>query len=445
MSTRVILFFFLFFILFFQPLVQGAEESTVLLVEITGTIDESTVEIIQDSFSSANNMNAEIIILLLETPGGGLDQTFRIEELIADSSIPVVGYVYPEGAAAWSAGTFILMSTHIAAMSEFSVIGSCQPVQVTATGTELINDTKTINALVSWMQERANKFNRNQTVAKEFITKNRNLNATDALRLDVVEYVAKDVSSLLDQIDGKTIELREGNVTISVSDATIEQYDIPLQIQFLRFISNPLLTSILLMLGIFALIFGISAPGFGAEVFGVIAIVLSLAGSGFAISEISLIFLAVGGILLLLELFVIPGFGVVGVGGIISLFIGAVFLVPTYATREWVINTAWIDTIIIVLLVLVGLFAGFFIFLIYKVLEIRKKKQAIGVFTGETAETIDAIGPGKNGYVRFRGELWNAKAESFIPVGTKVTIDKKDGSVLTVHPVEKDEKTGTKH
>jgi membrane-bound serine protease (ClpP class) len=142
---------------------------------------------------------------------------------------------------------------------------------------------------------------------------------------------------------------------------------------------------------------------------------------------------------------VIPGFGVVGVGGIISLFIGAVFLVPTYATREWVINTAWIDTIIIVLLVLVGLFAGFFIFLIYKVLEIRKKKQAIGVFTGETAETIDAIGPGKKGYVRFRGELWNAKAESFIPVGTKVTIDKKDGSVLTVHPVEKDEKTGTKH
>jgi membrane-bound serine protease (ClpP class) len=250
---------------------------------------------------------------------------------------------------------------------------------------------------------------------------------------------------LLDQIDGKTIELREGNVTISVSDATIEQYDIPLQIQFLRFISNPLLTSILLMLGIFALIFGISAPGFGAEVFGVIAIVLSLAGSGFAISEISLIFLAVGGILLLLELFVIPGFGVVGVGGIISLFIGAVFLVPTYATREWVINTAWIDTIIIVLLVLVGLFAGFFIFLIYKVLEIRKKKQAIGVFTGETAETIDAIGPGKNGYVRFRGELWNAKAESFIPVGTKVTIDKKEGSVLTVHPAEKDEKTGTKH
>ncbi len=445
MSKRVIIFFFLFFIFFFQPLAHGAENPNVLLVEITGTIDESTVEIIKDSFNSAEKNNAELIVLLLETPGGGLDQTFRIEELIAESSIPVASYVYPEGASAWSAGTFILMSTHVAAMSKFSVIGSCQPVQVTATGTELINDTKTINALVSWMQERANKFNRNQTVAKEFITKNRNVNATDALRLGVIEYVAEDVSSLLEQLDGKTIELREGNVTVSLSDATIEQYDIPLQIQFLRFISNPLLTSILLMLGIFALIFGISAPGFGAEVFGVIAIVLSLAGSGFAISEISLLFLTIGGILLLLELFVIPGFGVVGIGGVISLFIGAVFLVPTYATREWVINTAWIDTIILLMLVLVGLFAGFFIFLIYKVLEIRKKRQAIGLFEGEIAETIDSISPGENGYVRFKGELWNAKSDTFIPVGTKVTIDKKEGSILTVHPAENDEKTGTKH
>ena len=445
MSKRVIIFFFLFFIFFFQPLAHGAENPNVLLVEITGTIDESTVEIIKDSFNSAEKNNAELIVLLLETPGGGLDQTFRIEELIAESSIPVASYVYPEGASAWSAGTFILMSTHVAAMSKFSVIGSCQPVQVTATGTELINDTKTINALVSWMQERANKFDRNQTVAKEFITKNRNVNATDALRLGVIEYVAEDVSSLLEQLDGKTIELREGNVTVSLSDATIEQYDIPLQIQFLRFISNPLLTSILLMLGIFALIFGISAPGFGAEVFGVIAIVLSLAGSGFAISEISLLFLTIGGILLLLELFVIPGFGVVGIGGVISLFIGAVFLVPTYATREWVINTAWIDTVILVMLVLVGLFAGFFIFLIYKVLEIRKKRQAIGLFEGEIAETIDSISPGENGYVRFKGELWNAKSDTFIPVGTKVTIDKKEGSILTVHPAEKDEKTGTKH
>ena len=445
MSKRVIIFFFLFFIFFFQPLAHGAETPNVLLVEITGTIDESTVEIIKDSFNSAEKNNAELIVLLLETPGGGLDQTFRIEELIAGSSIPIAGYVYPEGASAWSAGTFILMSTHVAAMSKFSVIGSCQPVQVTATGTELINDTKTINALVSWMQERANKFDRNQTVAKEFITKNRNVNATDALRLGVVEYVAEDVSSLLEQLDGKTIELRDGNVTVSLSDATIEQYNIPLQIQFLSFISNPLLTSILLMLGIFALIFGISAPGFGAEVFGVIAIVLSLAGSGFAISEISLLFLTIGGILLLLELFVIPGFGVVGIGGVISLFIGAVFLVPTYATREWVINTAWIDTIILVLLVLVGLFAGFFIFLIYKVLEIRKKRNAIGLFEGETAETIDSISPGKNGYVRFRGELWNAKSDASIPVGTKVTIDSREGSILTVHPAENDKKTGTKH
>lgn len=440
MSTKSLIFFLFFFILIIQPLVQSTSTDEVLLVEITGTIDESTVEIITDSFQMATSTNVEAIILLLETPGGGLDQTFRIEEKIAESNIPVIGYVYPSGAASWSAGTFILMSTHIAAMADFCVIGSCQPVQVTATGTELINDSKTINALVSWIQERANKYDRNSTIAKEFITRNRNLNTTEALNAGVIEYAAKDIDSLLQQMEGTIVQTNEGNTTLSTANATQITYTPPVQIQFLRFVSNPLLTSILLMIGIFALIFGISAPGFGAEVFGVIAIVLSLAGSGFAISEISLLFLVLGGILLLLELLVIPGFGVVGIGGIISLFIGAVFLVPTYTTREWVINTAWIDSIIIVLLVFVALFAGFFIFLLYKILEVRKKKKAVGVFEGETAETVDAIGQGKPGYIRFRGELWKAKAETFIPVATKVVIEKKEGSTLHIHRAENPEK-----
>ena len=444
MRKKLIIFSCLFFIIFFQPLVQSANEQ-VVLVEINGTIDESTVEIIKDSFEYARREGFEAIVLLLETPGGGLDQTFRIEELISQNPIPVIGYVYPTGAASWSAGTFILMSTHVSAMADFSVIGSCQPVQITVTGTELINDSKTINALVSWIQERANKFNRNATLAKEFITINRNVNATEALNYGVIEYVARDVESLLDQADGRMVQTTTGNNRLSVANATVVNYNAPFQIQFYRFISNPLLTSILLMLGIFALIFGISAPGFGAEVFGVIAIVLSLAGSGFAISEISILFFALGGILLLLELLVIPGFGIVGVGGVISLFIGSVFLVPTYTTREWVINTAWIDSIFIVLLVFVALFAGFFVFLLYKVIEVRKKKQAIGVFKGETAETIDALGPNQQGYVRFRGEMWKAKSDNYIPVATKVTIDKKEGTVLTVHKTETDENVSPKH
>lgn len=438
MSKKYLLFFFLFFILLCQPLVHCASSDEVVLVEISGTIDESTVEIVKDSFQMAESAGAEAIILLLETPGGGLDQTFRIEEMISSNEIPVIGYVYPTGAASWSAGTFILMSTHLAAMADFSVIGSCQPVQVTPTGTQLINDSKTINALVSWIQERATRYDRNETLAKEFITKNRNVNASEALNLGVIEYTATDIDSLLQQVNGTIVNTVSGNSTVSVANASYIPYTPPLQIQFYRFISNPLLTSILLMLGIFALIFGISAPGFGAEVFGVIAIVLSLAGSGFAISELSLLFLVLGGILLLLELVVIPGFGVVGVGGVISLFIGAILLVPTYATREWVIKTAWIDSIIIVLLVFVALFAGFFIFLLYKVIEVRRKKQAIGIFKGEIAETIDAIGPDQPGYVRFRGELWKAKSESFIPVGTKVTIDKKDGAMLTVHALKEE-------
>ena len=107
--------FFLFFILFFFTIGTYAQNEPVLLVEITGTIDQSTVEILTESMQEAKSQNAQALVLLLDTPGGGLQQTFDIAEIIKDSEIPVIGYVYPKGATAWSAGTFILLSTHIAA------------------------------------------------------------------------------------------------------------------------------------------------------------------------------------------------------------------------------------------------------------------------------------------------------------------------------------------
>ena len=174
---------FLFFILLLSFSVC-AQNTSVLLVEITDTIDQSTVETLSESMREAERRNVQVIILLLDTPGGGLAQTFEIADMIHDSEIPVVGYVYPSGSPAWSAGTFILMSTHIAAMADHTIIGSCQPVQVGIDGTKLINDSKTINALVEWISERANMYGRNKTLAKEFITKNRNVNATEAKNLD---------------------------------------------------------------------------------------------------------------------------------------------------------------------------------------------------------------------------------------------------------------------
>ncbi len=430
------LIFFFFFLLFLSSSAT-AQNSRVVLVEITDTIDQSTVEIVNESLKEAEVNNAQALILLLDTPGGGLDQTFEIADMIKNSDIPVIGYVYPSGAAAWSAGTFILMSTPLAAMADHTVIGSCQPVETSISGTQFINDSKIINALVAWIQERAVMYGRNETLAKEFITKNTNVNATEAKNEGAIEVVSSTIDQLLKDVDGRNVTTARGTVTLHTKDAEQITYSPSLKIQVLKLISNPILTSLLLMLGIFSLIIGISTPGYGAEVFGVIAILLSLIGSGFGISTLAIIFIIVGTLLLITEIFVIPGFGAVGIGGIISLIIGSIFLIPSYSTRKWLISSEYMTDAMIILLLIVVLFAIFFAFLLYKVLQIRKKKPSSGRFAGEKAVTIERITPNKTGFVRFNGEYWQAKSEVIIEPNTKVIIIEKDETTLIVKPLER--------
>ena len=432
--------FFLIFFLFLSITLFNtviAADTSALVIEMNDTIDQASVELLKSGLAEAEKQADDLIILTLSTPGGGATQTFEIADIIQNSTIPIVGFVYPKGAYAWSAGTFILMSTHLAAMADNTIIGSCQPVTIGIEGSTPINDSKTINALVSWMQERASMYGRNITLAKEFITINRNVNATTALDLGAIEFTASSIGGLLNAIDGVSVMTAEGEETISSSNASIIRFSPPFQIGLLKTISNPILTSLLFMLGIFALIFGISSPGYGAEVFGVIAILLSLFGSGFAVSELSLIFIGIGALLLFIELFVTPGFGVIGIGGVICFILGSIFLIPTYSSREWVIAVEWIDTLMIIIIAAGILISIFFIFLLYKVLEIRTKKKAIGEFIGETAITIDPLQPDTIGYVRFKGELWKAKSSITIEKDKKVRIKEKDGATLFVEPLDK--------
>ena len=434
--TRSPFFFLFFIILATASLSVQAQEAPVLLVEITGTIDQSTVEYLKGSLQNAEQLNAQAVLLLLNTPGGGLQETQDIAHIIQESEMPIIGYVYPTGSTAWSAGTFILLSTHLAAMANHTIIGSCQPVVITLEGTQTVNDSKTINALVEWIQERARMYGRNESLAEEFIRINRNVNATNAQKYGVIEAVAPTIDALLDHIDGWNVTTAAGNVVLRTADAEHILSAPSLSVQLLKVFSNPILTSLLFMLGIFSLLFGISAPGYGAEVFGVVAILLSLIGSGFGISILSIIFIIMGCLLLIIELFATPGFGVIGIGGVICLVVGSIFLVPSYAppTTEWMISMDWIQDAIVVLLAMAVLIALFFVFLVYKIIEIRGKKKAIGVFIGEQAITIDKITPDTPGYVRFKGEYWQAKADTVIEPGTKVLIVAKEESTLVVKP-----------
>lgn len=438
MKLKLIFILCFFLSIFFSlNLIVVAEGSNVLIVEMKGTIDQSSVEVLTESLVEAENKKSQAIILLLDTPGGGLQQTFDIADLIHGSQIPVIGYVYPSGSEAWSAGTFILVSTHIAAMAEHTIIGSAQPVEVGIEGTKVINDSKIINALVEWIQERAKMYNRNATIVEKFIRENLNLNSTKALEYKVIEFVSPSIDQLLIDIDGTNITASSINITLNTKNAEKIMYSPSFKIQFIKIIANPIITSLLLMLGIFALIFGISSPGFGAEVFGIIAILISLIGTGFSFSILSIIFLIIGFLLIVIEIFVTPGFGVIGIGGIICLVIGSIFLIPSYPNREWLISMEYIETAIMILLVVIILIAIFFVFLLYKILQIRKKKKAIGIFKGENAVTIDRITPEESGYIRYKGEYWKAKSDAIIEKNTKVIIIDKEESTLIVEPKEK--------
>ena len=432
--NKLIIISIIIFISLFFSFNVNAQISNVLIVEINDTIDQSTVELLYEAIQEAEYQKSQAIILLLNTPGGGLKQTFDIAAIIKNSKIPVIGYVYPSGSAAWSAGTFILMSTHIAAMANNTIIGSCQPVEITIEGTRTINDSKTINALVQWIQERADIYGRNKTLAKEFIINNRNINASIAEKYGVIEYVSDSIEILLKKIDGSVVETSYGNLSINTDSVEQIYYTPSIKNIFLKFLSNPILQSLLLMLGIFALIFGISSPGFGAEIFGIIAILLSLIGSGFNIPEFSIIFIILGFLLLIIEIFATPGFGIIGLGGIICLSLGSIFIIPTFTTRNWMISMDWVNDIILILIVAAVLISIFFGFLLYKIIQIRNKKKAVGVFEGEFATTTERINPDKPGYIKFKGELWKAKSNGFIEPGTKVVIIKKDEFYLIVEP-----------
>ena len=274
---------FLLILSTFFSILTNAQDTSVILVELTGTIDLSSLEIVKESISQAENINAEALVVILDTPGGAQEQTFDIADIFLESSIPIVGYVFPSGSTSWSAGTYLLISTHIAAMADHTIIGSCQPVEITLDGTRVINDSKIINALVEWLTERANIFGRNSTIAEKFVTENLNLNASQAYEYGVIEYISNSIDDLLKDINGSIVTTTSGNLTLNTENAKKIQFSPSIGTQIQRTLSNPILSSILLMIGILALIFGISSPGVGAEVFGVIAILLSLVGSGFAI------------------------------------------------------------------------------------------------------------------------------------------------------------------
>ena len=417
------------FLIFLLLIPQLAEAKKVLSIEVNGPITTGTLELFKSSLEEAKEIEAEALLVILDTPGGGLTETLEIIKLIDRTEIPVISYVHPKGATAWSAGTIILISSHVAAMTPNTVIGSAQPAALSPEGFAPINESKIINALTTLVAEKARLHKRNETAAVAFIKENLNLNPEQAKQMKVIEFISPSIEELLNQANG--MYLSSIKKTLNTRNAEIIEFKPSLRIQFLNLITNPMLASIFLILGIYALVFGFASPGFGSEIAGIVLISLGLLGLGFDINIVAVFLLLFGIVLLLLEIKV-PGFGALGIAGIIATIVGSILLVPTSFPRYFIskeFQKAMIATVVVPSVI----FGIFLLFALYKVLQIRKKKPEIGEMIGEIAKVTENITPKKSGYVEFKGEIWEASSNKKIEKGEEVIIERKKGPVLIVN------------
>lgn len=405
-----------------------AQERPVLVARIEGEITRATVEYVKAAIEVAGSENARALVLRLDTPGGGLDETQQIQRMFLATPIPILGWVAPSGVSAWSAGTILLESSDLAAMAPFTTIGSVQPVAITPGGFEPITEPKILNAIEGSLREQLLMHGRNESLAGAFVRDNLNLNATQALAAGATELVADSLTSLLAGAHGRTVQPK--NVTLDLAGAPIREFSEPLTVALYSIFANPVVSGLLLLLGIYAVIFGISAPGHGAEIAGVIMIALGVLGLGLAPNLVGVFLLLLGIVFLIVEAKT-PGFGVWGTAGVVCIVVGTVFLAPVAPPRSLLSRDAQLG-ILAALLTPTAAFGAFLLFGMFKVMQVRKRKPALGQLIGEEAEAIDPIPAGGRGYVMFQGEMWLGTAAEEVRPGEKVVITAKDGFVLTI-------------
>ena len=403
----------------------GEANGSILAVELQGAITPVSDDIILAAIGAAEAEDSRALMILLDTPGGGLTETTEILRLMEETKLPVIGYVYPEGGFAWSAGTIILISSDVAAMAPHTIIGSAQPVQLSPTGgTVPINDSKTRNAIVALIEEKARMHGRNVTAAREFVVSNLNLNADEARNYSVVEYIAASPEDLLIQVNGSQVK----NTTLITAGARVEYYEPPLNLQLQSLLSDPTIAGLLILIGLYAIIFGLSSPGIGAEVFGVTALALGLIGQGFNVN-IGAVFLLLLGLGLFLAELHSQTFGILAAAGLICVIVGSVLIVPT-SFPEWYVPGGYQQSMALAL-ILPSLILGLFLAIaIYKVARARFAPVQNDRFAGEVAEAIDRLDP--VGYVLFQGEYWRANSVETIEKGETVVILAKVGTLLQV-------------
>lgn len=441
---------------------QPAPERAVLLLDIEGAIGFVTAEQLTKALQRATATGAAALVVRLDTPGGLLSSTREMIHAILASPVPVVMYVAPNGSRAASAGTYLMYASHVAAMAPSTHLGAATPISIAPAGfpgspppqqpapqpeaekapkegkkgeekktpePKSTSERKAINDAVAYIRSLAELRGRNADWAEKAVREAATLTASAALKERVIDLIAKDVSDLLSQIDGRTVALPAGDVRLQTKGRTVVEIELDWKTRLMKVIADPNVALILMMIGIYGILFEFWNPGAVAPgVIGGISLIVALAAlSVLPVNYAGLALLLLGIALMVAEAFA-PSFGLLGLGGIAAFALGALFLFDPQQS-DIPITVSWQ-----VIVGLTALSAAFFL----GVMGFAMRAQRRPVRTG-AEEMIGAAGEvvywgDGEGRIHVRGEIWAARSSASLAKGQRVRVVSRTGLTLAVEP-----------
>lgn len=429
----------------FGSTVAARSQGQVIVADIKGAIGVGTGHFVQDALTQAANEKAKLLILRMDTPGGLVSATRTIIQAILASPVPVATFVAPSGSRAASAGTYIAYASHVVGMAPGTHLGAATPVQMQMPGmpqspkpgsgskeeskdnSQSAMKNKIINDAIAYLRSLAQLRGRSTEWAEKFVRDAATLTSVEAAKEGVIDVVANDVRDLLDKIDGKEVKTQAGPVTLDVKDATVKTMEPTWKTKFLTTITDPNVAFILLLIGVYGIIFEFWSPGLtGPGVVGGICLIIALmALSALPLNAAGLALLALGIALMAAEAFA-PGFGIMGIGGVVAFIAGAIFLFdPSGADID--LSIAWP-----LILAAAGTSALIMIGLLGFVVRERRREVVTGSEELLNLEGEVVSWDAGEGRVRVHGESWAARSDSDLAKGDQVRVAGREGLTLIV-------------
>ena len=428
---------FLLLILFLVAPLPAYSKDNVVVVKLSGAINPAVAEYVSYEISQANAEKDSLIVLHMDTPGG-LDTSMReIIKKIQSSEVPVASFVAPTGSRAASAGTFITMASHIAAMAPGTNIGAAHPINMLGGGNDneqaKTMKKKVVNDAAAYIRSLAELRKRNAHWAELAVVNSVSISAQEAMKLNVIDLVAGDVKALVLAIDGREVQLASGSVRLKTKNLKIIYHEMNPRQKLLDIISSPNVTYILMMLGLVGLFFELSNPGLVLPgVIGSISLILALyAMQTMPINYAGLLLIFFGVILFIAEINVMS-YGLLSISGVVSIFLGSTMLIDSDDPALQISRAILYPTLALSVILSLG------IVLLATRTRSLKKLGGIEGMIGETGLVKEALNP--QGRVLVHGELWEAEADNRINEGERVQVDLVEGLRIKVSKVQGSQK-----